>query len=186
MMRWGLGALATVLSLTGCGGDDPRTTPARTGLVAWAPVKNGLDGQEQLGPVPISGPVRPVHGVVYVDSSDGYTATLIANVDKKLLTGLWQDPADPASGQTAPALQAQQAALSLEERNALVKLANRAWDPDQAMRVRPGSIQVRKTVWLIDGDTTKALYGTGAGQAIVALLVTLAQTHHVTRPDAEH
>jgi len=83
-------------------------------------------------------------------------------------------------------MQAQQAALSLDDRNALVKLANLAWDPARAMRVPPGSIQVQKTVWLIDGDTTKALYGTGAGQAIVALLVTLAQTHHVTRPDAGH
>ncbi len=186
MIRWRMAALAAVLTVGGCGGSDPRITPGKDGLIAWAPVKNGLDGQEQLGPVPISGPVRPVHGVVYVDSSYGYTATLIANVDTKLLAGLWMDPADPASGQTAPAMQAQQAALSLDERNALVKVGNRAWDPVRPMRVPQGSIQVRKTVWLIDGDTTKALYGSGAGQAIVALLVTLAQTHHVTRPDADH
>ncbi len=179
-------ATLAVLAVAGCGADDPRTTPAKNGLIAWAPVKNGLDGQDLLGPLPISGPARPAHGVVYVDSSYGYTATLIANVDKTLLIGVWKDPADPASGQVAPVIQAQQAALSQAERNAVAKLANRAWDPARAMRVPPGSIQVRKTVWLIDGDTVKALSGTGAGQALVALLVTLAQTHHVIRPDADH
>ncbi len=179
-MRWGV--VAAVLAVGGCGG-DARTAP---GEVAWAPVKNAVDGQGVLGPVPISGPARPVHGVVYVDSSFGYSATLIANVDTKVLIGLWKDPADPASGQVAPVIQFQQAGLSQDERNAVVRLANRVWAPARAMRVPPGSIQVDKSVWLIDGDTVKAVYGTGAGQALVALLLSLAQTHHVVRADGEH
>jgi hypothetical protein len=181
-----LAAMVALLAASGCGHDDPRTTPGRNGLVAWAPLKNGLDGQDSLGPVPVSGPARPVHGVVYLDSSFGYSAILIADVDKRLLIGRWSDPVDPASGQSAPATQGQQAGLSQDERNAVVKLANRAWDPHRALRVPPGSTQVQKTVWLIDGDTVKALYGNGAGEALAALLVGLAQTHHVVRDDGEH
>jgi hypothetical protein len=186
MMCCRLSALAMMLALAACGGSDPRTTPGKDGLIAWGPAKNGLDGQDSLGPVPVSGAQRPAHGVVYLDSSFGYSAILIADVDKKLLIGLWSDPVDAASGQTAPAMQAQQAGLSLDERNAVARLANRAWDPHRAaLPVPPGSIQVRKAVWLIDGGTVKALYGTGAGQALVALLVGLAQSHHIVRADGE-
>jgi hypothetical protein len=177
--------LMAMPALSACSA-DPRIEAAPDGTVPYAPFRNTLDAEPALGAPQFSADIpKPGKGIIETAQSYGSSTTYVFDADAGLLTGVWSDPDLSGSGGNPPIVQKHQFKLAKDERTGLTKLANIAWDPRHATVRTAGMQDSSSTIWLLDGGHYKAIDGNGAGQAIAAALLLLANKHGVARDDHE-